>query len=105
MAAASKVAGALQGGLWRAVFQNEPTGRERGARGIHPRLRHGQRTLERPAPWPAATSYSGKHGRGARKPQFARELDGERAGGKRRLTTATKRGEEGSKWRNDARRR
>jgi len=48
---------------------------------------------------------SGKQGQGARKPQFARELDGERAGGERRLTNATKRGEKGSKRRNDTRRR
>jgi len=36
---------------------------------------------ERAAPWPAAMNPSGERGQGTRKPQFAREKDGERARG------------------------
>ena len=40
------------------------------------------------APWPAAESFSGERGRSDRGPHFARELDGEREGRERKLTTA-----------------
>ena len=60
---------------------------------------------KRPAPWPAATNYSGERGRGARVPRIARQKDGEGAGKETKLTTARIRSENGSKRRDDTRRR
>jgi len=48
------------------------------------------------APWPAAESFSGERGRSDRRPHFARELDGEREGRERKLTTALNQSETGS---------
>ena len=95
----------LDRALRGVVLRTETTGRERRARGIRPGLRRGRRTPERPAPWPAATNYSGERGRGARGPRFAQQKNGEGAGKKTKLTTVRIRSENGSKRRDDTRRR
>ena len=92
-------------GLRRAAFQTETTRRERRARGTCPGLGHGRRNALAAAPWTTAESSSGERGRGARRPRFAWQKDGKRAGGESKLTKATKRGKKGSNWRDDAGRR
>ena len=43
-------------------------------------------------------NFLGERGRSERRPRFARELDGEREGRERKLTTALNRSETGSGW-------
>ena len=82
--------------LRRAVFQTETAGRQRRARGSRSQPRNDPGSVRAAAPWPAAESFSGERGRGDWRPRFARELDGERAGRERKLTTALIRSENGS---------
>jgi hypothetical protein len=77
------------------VFQAETTGRERGERGSRSRPRNDPGNARAAAPWPAAEIFSGERGRSDRRPRFARELDGEREGRERKLTTAPNRSENG----------
>ena len=49
------------------------------------------------APWPAAENFSGERGRSDRRPRFAPEMDGEKEGRERKLTTALNRSETGSR--------
>ena len=70
--------------------------RERRERGSRSRPRSGPRNARAAAPWPAAEIFSGERGRSDRRPRFAREMDGEKEGRERKLTTALKRSETGS---------
>ena len=97
-----ELAGDGREGQRRAAFQTETIGRERRARGTRPGLGRGRRKALAAAPWPMVESSSGERGRGATRLRFARQKDGERAGGERKLTKATKRSKKGSNQRDDA---
>ena len=97
-----ELAGDGREGLRRAAFQTETIGRERRARGTRPGLGRGRRKALAAAPWPTVESSSGERGRGATRLRFARQKDGERAEGERKLTKATKRSKKGSNRRDDA---
>ena len=96
MAAASKVAGALQGGATARGFPIRNHRERENAKANSPRAKMRPGRAERLTPWPAAMEFSGERGWALKEPRFARQMDGEGAGKSGKLTNATRIDENGA---------